>query len=141
VYARPTLDKWDDLRMAGIPMNFGDEWLRIGGLKGFVDGIQGNSTARFYEPQLHSGSRGAWRDSTNTGATLGPGSGMMPAGNIDRLLFGLDSAGYWAQVHDAPAVHSHLAPYDSLVRRLPRHLRDPATPLLDSIWARLGGRD
>jgi len=99
VYARPTLDKYDDLRMAGVPMGFGDELLRIGGLKGFVDGIQGNSTARFYEPQLHSGRRGEWRDSTNTGATSGPGSGMMPPGNMERLLFGLDSSGYWAHVH------------------------------------------
>jgi hypothetical protein len=99
VYARPTLDKYDELRAAGIPMGFGDEWLRIGGLKGFVDGIQGNSTARFYEPQLHSGSRGTWRDSTNTAATSGAGSGMMPPGNMEALLMGLDSAGYWAQVH------------------------------------------
>ena len=99
VSARPTLDKYDELAAAGIPMGFGDEWLRIGGLKGFVDGIQGNSTARFYEPQLHSGSRGTWRDSTNTAATSGPGSGMNPPGNMERLLFGLDSAGYWAHVH------------------------------------------
>ena len=88
VYARPTLDKWDDLTAVGIPHGFGDDWLRIGGLKGFVDGIQGNSTARFYEPQLHSGKRGEWRDSTNTAATSGPGSGMEPAGNMLKNLTG-----------------------------------------------------
>ncbi|MEZ4455896.1 MAG: amidohydrolase family protein [Gemmatimonadales bacterium] len=99
VYARPTLDKWDDLTAVGIPHGFGDAWLRIGGLKGFVDGIQGNSTARFYEPQLHSGKRGEWRDSTNTAATSGPGSGMEPAGNMERNLFGADRAGLWPQVH------------------------------------------
>jgi predicted amidohydrolase YtcJ len=118
VYARPTLDKFDDLRMAGIPMGFGDEWLRVGGLKGFVDGIQGNSTARFYEPQLHSGSRGTWRDSTNTGATSGPGSGMMPPGNMERLLFGLDSAGYWAHVHAIgdEAIDTLLTLYEKVMR-------------------------
>ena len=99
VFARPTLDKWRRLTYAGISPGFGDEWIRIRALKGFVDGIQGNSTARFYEPQLHSGKRGEWRDSTNTAATDGPGSGMEPAGNMERLLFGLDSAGWWANVH------------------------------------------
>ena len=99
VFARPTLDKWRHLTYAGIAPGFGDDWIRIRALKGFVDGIQGNSTARFYEPQLHSGKRGEWRDSTNTGATDGPGSGMQPPGNMERLLFGLDSAGWWANVH------------------------------------------
>jgi predicted amidohydrolase YtcJ len=99
VFARPTLDKWNELASAGISPGFGDDWIRLRALKGFVDGIQGNSTARFYEPQLHSGKRGEWRDSTNTGATDGPGSGMNPPGNMERLLFGLDSAGWWANVH------------------------------------------
>lgn len=99
VFARPTLDKYDELRYAGIAPGFGDDWIRLRALKGFVDGIQGNSTARFYEPQLHSGKRGEWRDSTNTAATDGPGSGMNPPGNMERLLFGLDSAGWWANVH------------------------------------------
>jgi predicted amidohydrolase YtcJ len=99
VFARPTLDKWNELAYAGISPGFGDDWIRIRALKGFVDGIQGNSTARFYEPQLHSGKRGEWRDSTNTAATDGPGSGMNPPGNMERLLFGLDSAGWWANVH------------------------------------------
>ena len=99
IFARPTLDKYDELRYAGVAPGFGDDWIRLRALKGFVDGIQGNSTARFYEPQLHSGKRGEWRDSTNTGATDGPGSGMNPPGNMERLLFGLDSAGWWANVH------------------------------------------
>ena len=99
VFARPTLDKWNELVYAGISPGFGDDWIRLRALKGFVDGIQGNSTARFYEPQLHSGKRGEWRDSSNTGASDGPGSGMNPPGNMERLLFGLDSAGWWANVH------------------------------------------
>ncbi len=99
VFARPTLDKWNELAYAGIAPGFGDDWIRVRALKGFVDGIQGNSTAHFYEPQLHSGKRGEWRDSTNTAATDGPGSGLEPAGNMERLLLGLDSAGWWANVH------------------------------------------
>jgi predicted amidohydrolase YtcJ len=121
IYARPTLDKWDDLSAAGIPHGFGDPWLRVGGLKGFVDGIQGNSTARFYEPQLHSGKRGEWRDSTNTAATSGPGSGMEPAGNMERNLFGADRAGLWPQVHAIgdEAIDTLLTLYEKVMRENP----------------------
>ncbi|HEX4932224.1 MAG TPA: amidohydrolase family protein, partial [Gemmatimonadaceae bacterium] len=41
VYARPTLDKWDELTAVGIPHGFGDEWLRIGPAKLFSDGSIG----------------------------------------------------------------------------------------------------
>ena len=118
VFARPTLDKWRSLAYAGISPGFGDDWIRIRALKGFVDGIQGNSTARFYEPQLHSGKRGEWRDSTNTGATDGPGSGMQPPGNMERLLFGLDSAGWWANVHAIgdEAIDTVLAIMEKVIR-------------------------
>ncbi|MGH7753794.1 MAG: amidohydrolase, partial [Gemmatimonadales bacterium] len=56
-------------------------------LKGFVDGIMGNSSARFYEPYLTSGDRGSWR-------TM-----MDPPGNMLRLLLAADSAGLSPQVH------------------------------------------
>jgi cyanophycinase len=99
VNARPTLDKWDELAAIGVGHGFGDDWIRIGGLKGFTDGIMGNSTARFYEPYLTTGRRGDWRDSTNTGATSGPGSGMQPPGNMQRMIVGADAAGLWPHVH------------------------------------------
>ncbi len=121
VYARPTLDKWDALSFVGIPHGFGDDWIRIGGLKGFVDGIQGNSTARFYEPQLHSGERGTWRDSTNTAATRGTGSGMQPEGNMLRNLRGADLAGLWPQVHAIgdEAIDTLLTLYETVMRENP----------------------
>ena len=87
VYARPTLDKAGDLAAVGIGHGFGDDWIKIGGLKGFVDGIMGNSSARFYEPYLTSGELGSWR-------TM-----MDPPGNMERLLLLADSAGHWPQVH------------------------------------------
>ncbi|MFQ5527247.1 MAG: amidohydrolase [Thermoanaerobaculia bacterium] len=87
VYARPTLDRWEHLAALGIRHGFGDEWIKIGGLKGFVDGIMGNSSARFYEPYLTSGERGRWR-------TM-----MEPPGNMEKLLLGADAAGHWPQVH------------------------------------------
>ena len=87
VYARPTLDRWQELSAVGIRHGFGNEWIRIGGLKGFVDGIMGTSSARFYEPYQTSGEFGRWR------------AMMDPPGNMQRLLISADSAGHWPQVH------------------------------------------
>ncbi len=87
VYARPTLDRWEHLAALGIRHGYGNERLKIGGLKGFVDGIMGNSSARFYEPYLTSGERGRWRRM------------MEPWGNMEKLLLGADAAGHWPQVH------------------------------------------
>lgn len=99
VNMRMVLDTWDEMRDAGITEGFGDDWIRYQGLKGFVDGIMGSSQARFYEPYLTTGVRGYWRDATNTGYVTGAGSGMAPAGNMERLVFGADSAGFNPRVH------------------------------------------
>lgn len=121
IYARPTLDKWDELRALGIRHGFGHPMLKIGGLKGFVDGIMGNSSARFHEPYMTSGMRGSWRDSTNTGATSGPGSGMEPEDNMLRNLVGADSAGMWVQVHAIgdQAIDTLLTLYEHVIRTNP----------------------
>ncbi len=88
VCARPTLDKWEELADVGIRNNFGDEWINICGLKGFVDGIMGNSSAMFREPYDHTpDSRGQWR-------TM-----MSPAGNMERLILSADSAGLTPNIH------------------------------------------
>ena len=42
--------------------------------------------------------------------------------------------------YDPIAVRGQLASYDSVARRLPLRLRDSATALLDSIWARFADR-
>ena len=51
IYAAVPLDSWERLRdtLAARNGNRGDEWLRIGGLKGFVDGSLGSKTAAFHE--------------------------------------------------------------------------------------------
>ena len=99
VNMRMVLDTWDEMRDAGIVEGFGDEWIRYQGLKGFVDGIMGASSARFYEPYLTTGVRGSWRDVSNTGYVTDDGSGYMPAGNMRSLVFGADSAGFNPRVH------------------------------------------
>ncbi|MGH7482957.1 MAG: amidohydrolase, partial [Longimicrobiales bacterium] len=109
VYARPTLDRWDELAATGIRHGFGDEWIRIGGLKGFVDGIMGNSSARFYEPYLTTGVRGSWRD------MMSEPPGMLP------LIEGADSTGHWPQVHAIgdEAIDTLLTMFESVLARHP----------------------
>ena len=60
---RPALDKWQSMADLGIKIGFGDDWIRFGATKAWIDGIMGNSSARFYAPYTHnSSSRGIWRD-------------------------------------------------------------------------------
>ena len=60
---RPPLDQWESMANLGIRIGFGDEWIRFGAVKAWIDGIMGNSSARFYEPYTHNpSSRGIWRD-------------------------------------------------------------------------------
>ena len=60
---RPPLDKWQSMNDLGIKIGFGDEWIRFGATKAWIDGIMGNSSARFYAPYTHNpSSRGIWRD-------------------------------------------------------------------------------
>ncbi|MGE0463275.1 MAG: amidohydrolase, partial [Vicinamibacterales bacterium] len=55
VYAAVPLNTWERLAEAVKaktygPEGRGDQWLRVGGLKGFVDGSLGSHTAAFHEP-------------------------------------------------------------------------------------------
>jgi len=55
VYAAVPLDTWERLAetvkaKTHGPEGRGDQWLRVGGLKGFVDGSLGSHTAAFHEP-------------------------------------------------------------------------------------------
>lgn len=50
VYAMMPLPAWADLAEKIEQEGTGDEWVKIGGLKGFVDGSLGSHTAAFHEP-------------------------------------------------------------------------------------------
>ncbi len=116
VYARPALDRWEHLAALGIRHGFGDDWIKIGGLKGYVDGIMGNSSARFYEPYLTTGERGSWRPM------------MEPPGNLEKLLRGADADGQWPQIHAIgdEAIDTLLDLYEKVMAANgPRDPRDP----------------
>ncbi len=88
VCARPTLDRWEHLAALGLQTGYGNRMLRICGLKGFVDGIMGNSSAMFREPYRHMPeTTGRWR------------AMMSPPGNMRRLIIAADAAGLTPQIH------------------------------------------
>jgi predicted amidohydrolase YtcJ len=89
VWARPTLDMVEHLVAVGLETGFGNDMLKIGGLKGFVDGIMGNSTALFYQPYDH--------DPDNSGRLRDM---MYPEGNMLKLVREADRA------HLVPNVHA-----------------------------------
>lgn len=50
IYAAMPLSEWSELSEKIRKEGRGDKWLKIGGLKGFVDGSLGSHTAAFFEP-------------------------------------------------------------------------------------------
>ncbi len=62
IHYRYHLERWEELAEDGVQPGSGSERLRFGSLKGHIDGIMGNSTARFFEPYDHQpDQRGSWR--------------------------------------------------------------------------------
>ncbi|MFQ5723818.1 MAG: amidohydrolase [Terriglobia bacterium] len=95
VWARLPLDRWEEvrdyIRLWRIPRSsgaWGDQYIRLGGLKGWVDGIMGNHTALFFEPYNDQpDNRGQLREI------------MFPEGNLYRLIRDADLAGFTITVH------------------------------------------
>ncbi len=79
------LADWRSLAALGVEANFGDDWVRIGGVKGFVDGSLGSSTAKMFEPYLH--------EKGNTGVYV------TPLTRLREQIEGADAAGLSIAVH------------------------------------------
>ena len=96
---RPSLENWDDMSRIGIRIGFGDEWIRLGSVKAWIDGIMGNSSARFYEPYTHNpGSRGIWRDIMFP-FERSPDNPEDMQSRLERLALEADRAGIQLTVH------------------------------------------
>lgn len=67
---------------------FGNDFLKIGGLKGFVDGSLGSSTALFFEPYLDNPSK--------RGILY---SHMFPEGIMEKRIMEADKAGLQVAIH------------------------------------------
>jgi predicted amidohydrolase YtcJ len=96
---RPSLEKWEFLAGLGIRVGFGDEWIRFGAVKAWIDGIMGNSSARFYEPYTHNpSSRGIWRDIMFP-FERSPDNPEDMQSRLERLALQADNAGLQLTVH------------------------------------------
>jgi len=85
IYAAVPLDTWERLRDTVAKRGRGDAWLRIGALKGYVDGSLGSHTAAFLAPF--------------TDAPQDTGLLVNTAEDLYRWTSGADKAGLHVAVH------------------------------------------
>ncbi len=84
---RPSLVAWEKARDRRAAMK-NDEWLRIGGVKGFADGSLGSGTALFFEPYADDpGNRGVFA------------ADAIPLRKLEDRVVGADSAGLQVVLH------------------------------------------
>ncbi len=58
------LEYWKEMKALGVKRGSGNEMIRLGAVKGHIDGIMGTSSARFYDPydsDPDGKNRGRWR--------------------------------------------------------------------------------
>lgn len=82
------LSQWERLAKAGIRAGFGNDKLKIGGLKGFADGSLGSTTALFFDAYLD--------DPKTTGL---PSDEMFPESKMRDRILAADKAGLQIAVH------------------------------------------
>ncbi len=85
IYAMMRLDEWETLAEKVNNEGRGDKWLKIGGLKGFVDGSLGSHTAAFFDPY--------------TDAPLDSGFFVNSRDQLYEWISGADKAGLHLIVH------------------------------------------
>ena len=88
VYAVRSLTTWEVLRRAGVLRAYGNDLIRIGGLKGFADGSLGSTTALFFEP---------YNDAPAMRGLLG--DEMQPEGVMLERVKGADAVGLQVMIH------------------------------------------
>jgi len=84
---RPSLSEWETARDRRAERK-NDEWLRIGGVKGYVDGSLGSSTALFFEP---------YSDDPKTSGVYA--SEAIPLEKLEGRAAAADAAGFQVEVH------------------------------------------
>jgi len=85
MYAVVPLATWEQLRDTVAARGHGDEWVRIGGLKGFVDGSLGSHTAAMLQP---------FSDSPKDSGLF-----VTPPESLYARTLGADKAGLQVMVH------------------------------------------
>ncbi|HEY3835271.1 MAG TPA: amidohydrolase, partial [Bryobacteraceae bacterium] len=88
IYSRTPMSEWEKQRDAVARFGPGDEWLRLGGLKAFMDGSLGSTTAYFFAP---------YNDAPNTSGLMRPDN--QPEGKMRDRIVAADAAGLQCSVH------------------------------------------
>ena len=88
IYAVSPLPAWERVARTGVRARFGNDMLRIGGLKGFSDGSLGSTTAFFYSP---------YSDAPDTRGLAG--DEMYPEGAMLKRVREADQAGLQIMIH------------------------------------------
>jgi len=84
---RPSLSKWQTARDKSAGMKK-DEWLRVGGVKGYADGSLGSSTALFFDPYDD--------DPGNLGVFAAE---AIPLATLEDRVAAADAAGLQVEIH------------------------------------------
>ena len=94
VHFRPGLERWQEMSDRRIAVGSGDDWIRLGALKGHIDGIMGTSTARFLKPYSNDpNNRGKWRP------LMVDDQGNFAEGKFLQYMLDADRAGLQITVH------------------------------------------
>jgi predicted amidohydrolase YtcJ len=88
IYGMRSIVSWEVLGKTGVRAAFGNDWLRLGGLKGFSDGSLGSTTALFFEP---------YADAPETCGLLF--DQMLPEGIMLQRVEATDRAGLQVMIH------------------------------------------
>ena len=88
IYGMRSIVSWEVLGKTGVRGAFGNQWLRIGGLKGFADGSLGSTTALFFEP---------YNDAPDTRGLLF--DQMLPEGIMLQRVEAADKRGLHVMIH------------------------------------------
>ncbi len=85
IYAAAPLHEWESVKARIDEVGEGDDWIKIGALKGFVDGSLGSHTALFSEP---------YTDQPDDYGLL-----LTPFDSLYRMISDADEAGLHVMVH------------------------------------------
>jgi predicted amidohydrolase YtcJ len=88
VYARTPMSQWKRQAEIVRQQGAGDNWLRLGGLKAFMDGSLGSTTALFFEP---------FTDAPNTRGLMLEAN--TPEGKLKETMKEADKAGLQCSIH------------------------------------------
>ncbi|HEX9149236.1 MAG TPA: amidohydrolase [Thermoanaerobaculia bacterium] len=84
---RPSLSEWEKARDRRKTMK-NDEWLRVGGVKGYMDGSLGSGTALFFQPYAD--------DPKGTGVYAAE---AIPLSRLETRVAAADAAGLQVEIH------------------------------------------